>query len=649
MSPLPDLQIIARLLAELGLAGDALADAAGTGDVIGALAASHETRRLRAELARHPIPDTADEAEVTALQTLVARGRAATDIADRWRARTLPPVAELVTTPLGVACLADDLLPPTWDVTRDLVVLIGAGLEGVAAMLSDLGQNRILVVHDGPAPAGEHVASYQRSAPGATIVSDATEVGHAVRTMFPVTPERVVLRSLAGNDPERDHAIADVVHDALSDLRVHQNTVQAFSRTWLAQGAANLEALARCPTVAAVGDGFAGKPMIICAPGPSLAGNVEQLRAMKGKAIIVAFSHSLRPLRAAGVVPDLVVTVDPQDVRYHFSPGDLDGVAAMVNGCTVFPTLFEMGAKRHLSMASNGLLDRWLFTGLGDVPEVPGGGSVATTALSLGLRWKCDPIVMVGLDLSFPGGKYYVDTSCDGGAHAVVEDGRVRVAGWSDGFQKMKAGGGPQAPRERLVELPGWHGGTVPSSFMFAMFHRWFVETARRVATNGGARIFNCTEGGSYIDGMSHAPLAGVLATLTDPVDIDGVLDRAMATIEPDTRALATRRWRQRTVNELRQAARLATIGINLCRRSDASVRLQGVERELAKLLARHNFVAMLAQREIDAALDEARRPASEAEYLAATRALLEAAARTSALVSDILARPREGGGKEHG
>ncbi len=30
----------------------------------------------------------------------------------------------------------------------------------------------------------------------------------------------------------------------------------------------------------------------------------------------------------------------------------------------------------------------------------PGGGSVATTALSLGLAWRCDPIITVGLDHS---------------------------------------------------------------------------------------------------------------------------------------------------------------------------------------------------------------------------------------------------------
>ena len=52
---------------------------------------------------------------------------------------------------------------------------------------------------------------------------------------------------------------------------------------------------------------------------------------------------------------------------------------------------------------------------------IPGGGSVATSAFSLALRWRCDPIIFLGLDLSFPGGQYYVATSSDGAARAEVD------------------------------------------------------------------------------------------------------------------------------------------------------------------------------------------------------------------------------------
>ena len=631
MGPEPTTATLATcggLLGELGLAGLALAEAAARDDVLGAVAASFESRRLRAALARQPLPDDAG-GDAPALEALVAAGRRATEVVDRWRARPLPPADALLATPRGVAVFADDLLPAVWDVSRDLVVLVGGGLAAVATVLADLGQTHLVAV-----TSPDEAASYPASV---TVVADADEAVAAVRLLVRCPPERVVVRGAAGADPAAQRALAEALHTALCDLRVHHNTVAAFSETWLTQGAANLDAIARWPSIAAVGDAFAGKPMIICAPGPSLAGNVAQLRAVRGKAIVVGFSHSLRPLRAAGVVPDLVVTVDPQDVRYHFAPGDLDGVAALVNGVTVHPSLYAMGVPRYLTLASNGALDRWLDQSGGGA-EVTGGGSVATTALALGLRWRCDPIVMVGLDLSFPGGRYYVDTSCDGDARAVVgDDGKVSVAGWSAGFHAMKAQGGPGAARDRLVELPGWAGGTVPSSFMFAMFHRWFVETATRNA--GATRLYNCTEGGAFIDGMVHAPLASVLAALDLPVDVPGALDRAIATIDPAARLAAARRWRRTTAKKLARAARLARIGATLATRGDraAVARLTGVERALATALAGHDVVAMLAQREIVSAIDQAGRPADEATYLAASAQLLAAAARTSAHVCDVL------------
>ncbi len=631
------LAVSGRLLAELGHAGHALAEAAARGDLLGALAASHETRRLRAELARTSLADLGDRDDLVTMRALVAAGRTAVEIADTWRARPLPPAPVLIETALGVACLADELLPATWDVTRDLVVLVGPGLERVAEMLVDLGQHRVLAV----------VATGHTGYPSAvTVVADVDEAGQAVRAMTPCPPERVVVRSLAGAEPELDAAIAEAVHAGLCDVRVHQNTVSAFSSTWLDQGVTNLDAIARWPSVDAIGDRFAGVPMIICAPGPSLATNVARLREARGRAIIVAFSHSLRPLRAAGVVPDLVLTVDPQDVRYHFHPGDLDGVAAMINGATVHPSLWQMRVPRCFSLASNGALDQWLYQALGDCPDVPSGGSVATTALSLGLRWRCDPIVMVGLDLSFPGGRYYVETSCDGDARAVVsDDGRVHVAGWSDGFRAMKAAGGPAAARERLIELPAWAGGTVPSSFMFAMFHRWFVDTARREASP--ERILNCTEGGAFIDGMGHLPLADVLPRLSRTVEVAAELDAAVASVDASTRAAAAARWRRGTTHDLRRIVGLARAGVALATRRDpqAARRLLRLERTLSRLVARHGFIAMLAQREIEAAIDEARRPATEVEYLEATRALLVSVAETAARVIAALVGP----GGEHG
>lgn len=604
------------LLEDLGSLGTSLCDAIDADDVVGAISAMMQLRRTRSSLARVETPLTiaGELAELHAMRDVaeaMLRARGADVAMTRWLARPLPGDARLLASPLGIAVLADALLPAVWDFETDLVVLVGAGLTPVGDVLADLGQRRILLLDPEAA---------------STVAINATSVDEAaaaVRTMVPGVPSQFVVRSLVGSAAGLAEEVRDAVQSALSDLRVHRNTVHAFSRTWFEQGLANLPALARCPSIADVGEAFAGVPMVIVAPGPSLAKNAAQLRELRGRAIITAFSHSLKPVLAAGVTPDLILTVDPQDVRYHFAGCDISS-SCLVNAATCHPALFELPAARYLSLSANSAIDDWLFDGLGGEALVPGGGSVATSAFSLALRWHCDPIVFVGLDLSFPGGEYYVATSSDGGARANVDaNGIMRVDGWSDAFHTMKSRGGPAAMPERCVALPGWHGGTVPSSFMFSMFHRWFVEQMHLLAdASSTTRVFNCTEGGAFIEGMQHVPLADVIPQLPLGIAPADVLARTEAAMSP-TRLAHLVSHLEMFVAGLRRARTLGRLARKVIARGQTGPRLARIERALSETLRPLEFVSLLAQREVERADVVARHDGSERDFLKASVALM--------------------------
>jgi hypothetical protein len=629
------------LLADIGELGGALCGAIEGDDVLGAIAAMMQLRRTRAELARveAPIALRGDREEIDAMahaSLLTVNARAAEGAMQRWLAREIPSDARLLSTPLGVAALADAMLPVVWDFEADVVALIGSELAPVAELLTALGQRRIVILDGGDA-----------ASPDALEVTSVDEAVIAVRTMVPGPPTRMVVRAAVGADPETVDDLITRLRNALADLRIHRNTVRAFSRTWVEQGISNLTAIARWPSVAAIGDQFAGTPMVIVAPGPSLARNIDQLRGLRGRAIITAFSHSLKPVLAAGIVPDLVVTVDPQDVRYHFAGCDLSRTC-LINAATVHPALFELPAQRFLTLSANSAIDDWIFDAVGEEAIVAGGGSVATTAFSLALRWGCDPIVFIGLDLSFPGGAYYVSTSSDGDARAQVDSrGLMRVEGWSTGFQSMKAAGGPAAPTERAVELPGWGGGVVPSSFVFSLFHRWFVERIRRLT---GVTVFNCTEGGAFIEGMDHRPLADVMAMLDRELDICGELDAAAMTLDSSRTAHIIDHLTE-YLRGLRRSRRLARIARTVIQRGDAGNRLPGLEVGLTAALQPLTFISLLAQREVDRAHDIARRPGQAADYLAASASLLDTLLGTIEQVEPALkaALDRLGPRRTHG
>jgi hypothetical protein len=633
------------LLGEIADLGEVLCAAIEQDDVVTAISAMAQGRRALSALTRVETPmrinGTPDEvAGLIEVNKATIRAKGAQAAMQRWLDRELPGDAALLGSPLGVAVLADAILPLGWDYDADVVILIGEAMAPVADVLASLGQRR-LVLHD----------VLQVEVPPSVITTqEVDEVIAAVRTMTPVPPGKLVLRAQTGVARDVVEDISEQARAALSDLRIHRNTVQSFSRTWIEQGTANLPALARWPSIAAADARFVGKPMVIVAPGPSLAKNIAQVAALKGKAIITAFSHSLRPMIAAGIIPDLVVTVDPQDVRYHFASCEPSQLIALVNGATVHPGLYDLGAPRVLTMSANSAIDDWIFDGVGEEAMAAGGGSVATTAFSLARRWRCDPIIFVGLDLSFPGGQYYVGTSSDGGARAVVgKDGTMKVEGWSSDFHAMKAQGGPAAQAERTIELPGWGGGVVPSSFMFSMFHRWFED---QLALGAVGKVYNCTEGGAFIEGMDHRPLAEVAPLLTGTIDVAAELDAVIAGTDSARRRKKLVTHLTGYARGLRRAGRIAERARRLAARAGTSAialaELGNVERDLTTAMRPLAFASMLAQRQIERAEDVAMRDGEAQTYLDASiklfDTLLDVIAHLEPTLRDALAHLVPGG-----
>ncbi len=610
-------------LEEIAHLGDLLVASIEREDMITTIATMMQLRRTRTDITRvdassRGLDDVAPEALAT-LRDAVVRSHQIDEMMRSWLARPLPSDEQLLDTPLGVVVLADSMLPTAWDFERDLAVLVGNELAPVAQILADLGQHRIAFIGEGDVPAS------------VITLRTAEELGAAMATMTPMAPNQVSLRAMNGADADLVAKCSTMARDGLSDLRVHQNTVAMFSRTWIDQGVTNLPALARSASIDAVGDRFAGKPMVIVAPGPSLAKNIDQLRELQGKVIICCFSHSLKPVIAAGITPDVIVSADPQDVRYHFASLDTSS-SFLVNAATVHPSLFELPSRGTMTMAANGAIDDWVFEMLDEpTPALVGGGSVATTAFSLAMRWKCEPVVFLGLDLSFPGGKYYVATSSDGDARAEVStDGTMKVAGWSAGFHAMKAAGGPKAPTERLVELPGWSGGTVPSSFMFGLFRRWFIDAMNHYSN---VAVYNCTEGGCYIDGMEHVPFASVRDSLATTVDARAVLDEVTA-VDATARMRTAKRGLATRITHLRRARQLATRAIDMILSGASDRELRRVERILADALRPIELVSLVAQRDIDRAITIASHDATEAAYLAASKSLFTSLIR---VIDEIL------------
>ena len=203
---------------------------------------------------------------------------------------------------------------------------------------------------------------------------------------------------------------------------------------------------------------FKDVPAFVIAAGPSLKNNIAELRHVGNKGLIIAVDTSFRPLLDAGVEPPLVMAHDanhngakfflPKD---YFPPDTLNNlndyglslalealrndkpnilknwhyntIGVFVNYISpltiesfcgdmlAFYSVYDPGLPVYQTMCNainwkigkDGIFEPY------DKGAVLGGSSVGHTAFYLAHSLGCNPISFVGLDLSYPGGKTYVE------------------------------------------------------------------------------------------------------------------------------------------------------------------------------------------------------------------------------------------------
>jgi hypothetical protein len=115
------------------------------------------------------------------------------------------------------------------------------------------------------------------------------------------------------------------------------------------------------------------------------------------------------------------------------------------------------------------------------------GSSVSVTAVYLAAKLGASEISLIGSDLAFQEEIYYGDIPRFGEEPLAAKD----------------------VTSPPLV-IPGYFGDEVTTKADFLIFKREFEELA--VAWENKLVLNNCTEGGAYIEGFNHIPLAEVLS-----------------------------------------------------------------------------------------------------------------------------------------
>ncbi len=252
------------------------------------------------------------------------------------------------------------------------------------------------------------------------------------------------------------------------------------------------------PGIDHIEDEFFSVPAIIVAAGPSLEKNIELLKQAKGRALIISVDTAFKPLLMRGIEPDLVIAIDPHEENFmHFekvSSEEVKDTRIVLDPQTYFKIPEKYPDKVLIPALNGSVLVGWLNSFAKKRCGIDKGMSVAHSAFSLAQMLGCDPVVFVGLDLSF-------------------REDATHIKGAAN-FKSS-------ASDRKLRKVKGLLGGEVFTDDVFFAYIKHFeVEFSK-----ASCKVINATEGGAFIGGMEIMPLKRVIdEVLTEEVNIPDLL-----------------------------------------------------------------------------------------------------------------------------
>lgn len=273
--------------------------------------------------------------------------------------------------------------------------------------------------------------------------------------------------------------------------RMMENILLNFPDVLSSAGVKNLENL------------FQGRPAVLVAAGPSLEKNVHLLKELQGRAVIIAVDTALRLLLPLGVKPDIVTTIDFNQVNFQkFANVPIDSDISLVyHPGGYYESIRAFQGPRFTSSWVPNRVPAWLMQYVEDKGGLSSGTTVAHMSFFLARHMGCDPIVFIGQDLAFPKKQIHASD----------------LSLWNINTDEM----------DTIEDIFGEPVGSM-TSFKHAIyyFEKAFKETQ--------ATIIDATEAGAKKQGARPMRLRDVIDEYCNlpPLDIKGMLREAGKSVE---------------------------------------------------------------------------------------------------------------------
>ena len=339
-------------------------------------------------------------------------------------------------------------------------------------------------------------------------------------TTPPVLVTPLVEQAFPAETAEARAAVARIV----AGVKANAVARRKFAGRYLLNTLRNLPSIAEEGDASALVNLFAQTPAIIVAAGPSLDATLPGIRALQGRAMIIAVDTAVRPLLAAGIQPHVAVSVDPSEVNAQHLNGLPPSAMALVGEGSLDASVLPQFSGRTFAFRVS---DHHPWPWLRRLGLERGGlqawGSVLTTAFDFAVKAGCNPVVFAGADLSYTRGLQYCRNTAYEPHWQHLETDE----------QRAEAFKGYLAEKPHSLQ-PDVQGQPTITTREFMQFRDWIVA---RASAARGCAVLNATGGGILHGGVIAQTTFGDLQLPTSS-DVERVP------------AIITAAWRQSVADE---------------------------------------------------------------------------------------------------
>ncbi|MDP4093182.1 MAG: DUF115 domain-containing protein [Bacillota bacterium] len=256
----------------------------------------------------------------------------------------------------------------------------------------------------------------------------------------------------------------------------------------------NLEYLVNSADLSNMKDILKGVPAIIVSAGPALDKNFLQLKDVKGKALILVADIIQEKLLKNGIVPDIVSVLERAGAYGpYFKDKILNPEVVLFGQSVIEDQIFCEYPGNYIVCNKGGpIFDLWLAKALDDFNLITPSQSVANLNFCIARHLGCDPIVLIGQNLSY---------SEDGRSHTreTVEENTTIEKHLNEGIFLDNDSG--------LIKVKGNYKEFVYTNKYWYQFLKGFEKDI----INTKAKVINATEDGAFIEGTSIMSLNEVI------------------------------------------------------------------------------------------------------------------------------------------